>query len=115
MFICVLAMPVVVTGKIQLQINDRQIAVPTVLFVYCVVGFPYFRPYSKQQRKHRRVETFSFWLTILAQNERNKITEVLLRSADKTELLVGVCQVRLLGRLARFLPPLGAVGVPPRQ
>ena len=95
-------MSVVVTGKkLQLQINDRQLAVPTVLFVYCVVGFSYFRPYSKQQRKHRRVETFSFWLTILAQNERNKITEVLLRSAVNTEHFGGVCQVRLLALLAR--------------
>ena len=93
LFICVLAMPVVVTGKIQLQINDRQIAVPTVLFVYCVVGFPYFRPHPKQPRKHRRVEAFSFWLPILAQSERNKI-KILLRSK-------GDCAI--MSRLSRLL------------
>ena len=34
--------------------------------------------------------------TLHANNERNKITEVLLRSAVKTEHFVGVCQVRLM-------------------
>ena len=115
MFICVLAMPVVVTDKIQLQINDRQIAVPTVLFVYCVVGFPYFRPHPKQPRKHRRVEAFSFWFPILAQNERNKITEVLLRSAVNTEHFGGVCQVRLLALWPDDLPPIVRGGLPPRK
>ena len=52
--------------------------------------------------------------TLHTNNERNKITEVLLRSAVKTEHFGGVCQVRLM----RCWPndfPIARGGLPPRK
>lgn len=52
--------------------------------------------------------------TLHTNSERNKITEVLLRSAVKTEHLGGVCQVRLM----RCWPddfPIARGGLPPRK